>query len=310
MPPPSDKAIDIDVVFLQDCTESQQPYIDTVRKHVMDAIPMINSQANLKGGSARYRVIAFRDHREQGCDWLLKEHGFTTDPSVLAKQLEDLVASGGGDGPEAQIDGLDGARRSNFRLTAKRIVILITDSPPHGVGEPGDSVPVDHPEALTHQVILNTYKKKDIQLNVLACVPEITYYEIAEKFYKDLTQKTSGLYTPIPEPHENPDAIKLAIVGCILHSTDSLRMTDRWEKWIVDQSQANRSHDAIVNDIYSKITQEGEKCHKVSCTEHRGTADVQYRLVDVNRDYVDNIVSKTLRFKTDIKANPHMYDTY
>ncbi|KIJ99722.1 hypothetical protein K443DRAFT_679748 [Laccaria amethystina LaAM-08-1] len=308
MPTPSNKAIDIDVVFLQDCTESQQPYIDTVRKYVKDAIPMIKSQADLKGGSARYRLIGFRDHKEQGCDWLVKLHDFTTDPSVLANQLEALIASGGGDGPEAQIDGLDAARRSPWRQTAKKIVILMTDSPPHGIGEPGDSVPVDHPEALTHEIILKSYNKNDIQLSVLACVPEITYYEKAEQFYQDLTQKTSGLYVPLPEPHINPEPMKRAIVGCVLHSTNSLRTTDRWEEWIKDQS--DRGHDAIVNDIHSKLTQEGETCHKVSCTEHRGTNDVHYKLTDVNRDFVDAIVGKTLRLKTDMKANPHMYDEH
>lgn len=134
-----------DVVFLQDCTESQQPYIDTVRNYVKDAIPMINSEADLKGGTARYRVIAFRDHKEQDCDWLLKQYDFTNDSSVLAGNLKTLVASGGGDGPEAQIDGLDAARRSAWRQTAKKIVILMTDSPPHGIDEPGDTVPLDHP---------------------------------------------------------------------------------------------------------------------------------------------------------------------
>ena len=48
-----------DVVILQDCTESQQPYIDTVRKHVKDAISMIKSQVDLKGGSARNRNICW-----------------------------------------------------------------------------------------------------------------------------------------------------------------------------------------------------------------------------------------------------------
>jgi hypothetical protein len=142
-----------DVVFLQDCTESQQPYIDAVRKYVKEAIPMIKSQADLKGGSARYRVVAFCDHKEQGCPWLVQQFDFTADPSVLANNLSNLVASGGGDGPEAQIDGLDAARRSAWRQTAKKIVILITDSPPHGIGEPGDSVPVDHPEGKKNCII-------------------------------------------------------------------------------------------------------------------------------------------------------------
>ncbi|KDR79309.1 hypothetical protein GALMADRAFT_63585 [Galerina marginata CBS 339.88] len=306
MPPPSDKIVDIDVIFLLDCTESQQPYIDTVRNHVKDAIPMINSQADLKGGTARYRTIGFRDHREQGCDWLVKAHNFTADATVLADQLSSLVASGGGDGPEAQIDGLDAARRSPFRLTAKRIVMLLTDSPPHGIGEPGDSVPEDHPDALTHQKILKDYNRVNIQLDVLACVPEITYYEKAEGFYKGLTQATAGLYIPLPDPHSNPEPMKRAIVGAVLHSTNSLRTADRWEKWILAQS--DRGHNAIVNDIYSQLIQEGQQRHIVTSTEHRGDiTDVQYGLANVDRGFVDAIVAKTLRLQTDMKANPHMY---
>ena len=54
--------------------------------------------------------------------------------------------------------------------------------------------------------------------------------------------------------------------------------------------QSDRGHHAIVNDIHSKLTQEGEKYHKVSCPEHRDTNDVQYELVDVNRDYVSSLV--------------------
>jgi len=98
----------------------------------------------------------------------------------------------------------------------------------------------------------------------------------------------SGLYVPLPDPHANPEPMKRAIVGCILHSTNSLRTADRWEEWIMDQS--DRGHHAIVNDIHSKLTQEGEKYHKVSCPEHRDTNDVQYELVDVNRDYVSSLV--------------------
>ena len=58
-----------------------------------------------------------------------------------------LVASGGGDGPEAQLDALDAVRRSAWRANAARIVIMITDSAPHGINEPGDVVPGSHPKS-------------------------------------------------------------------------------------------------------------------------------------------------------------------
>jgi len=99
----------------------------------------------------------------------------------------------------------------------------------------------------------------------------------------------SGLYVPIPEPHVDADAIKNAIVGCVLYSTGSLRTAERWSKWIMDQS--HRGQNAITNDIYSKLIEEGVKCHSVSCTEHRGQPKVQYAQGYVSRDHVSSFVS-------------------
>jgi hypothetical protein len=135
-----------DVVFVHDATGSLQPYIDDARQFVNNRIRDIQNKAIMNGGDARYRVIAFRDHREEGDLWTVHDlNPFTKDFAVLKRQLDALVTSGGGDGPEAQIDALDAALRSSWRRDAKRIVILITDSPPHGIREPGDVVPASHP---------------------------------------------------------------------------------------------------------------------------------------------------------------------
>jgi hypothetical protein len=52
-----------------------------------------------------------------------------------------LVATGGGDGPEAQSDALSAAPNVDWKDNATKIVILITDSPQHGIGEDGDGFP-------------------------------------------------------------------------------------------------------------------------------------------------------------------------
>ncbi|KIM43870.1 hypothetical protein M413DRAFT_443748 [Hebeloma cylindrosporum] len=171
---PSDQLINADVVFVHDATGSQQPYIDDARKFVLDNIRVIQRTANLKGGDARFRVIAFRDHREQGDLWTIHDSNpFTKDSAVLKKQLDALVASGGGDGPEAQLDALDAALRSSWRRDAKRLVILITDAPPHGIKEPGDTVPASHPSSLTPDSIRQSYKTTKTllvrSLNLLHC---------------------------------------------------------------------------------------------------------------------------------------------
>jgi hypothetical protein len=98
----------------------------------------------------------------------------------------------------------------------------------------------------------------------------------------------SGLYLPVPEPDTNPEPIKRAVIAAVLHSTKSLRTTARFANYIMDQS--HRGHNALVNDIHAKLIEEGEKCHKVSCTERGDKHDVHYTLGDVHRDHVSGFV--------------------
>jgi len=56
----------------------------------------------------------------------------------MQKNLSGLVATGGGDGPEAQTAALAAALDLNWAEDSIKMVVLITDSPPHGLGEAGD----------------------------------------------------------------------------------------------------------------------------------------------------------------------------
>jgi hypothetical protein len=56
----------------------------------------------------------------------------------MQKNLSSLVAAGGGDGPEAQTAALAAALDLEWAENAIKMVVLITDAPPHGLGEAGD----------------------------------------------------------------------------------------------------------------------------------------------------------------------------
>lgn len=56
----------------------------------------------------------------------------------MQKNLSSLTAAGGGDGPEAQTAALAEALDMDWAENAIKMVILITDSPPHGLDESGD----------------------------------------------------------------------------------------------------------------------------------------------------------------------------
>jgi hypothetical protein len=56
----------------------------------------------------------------------------------VEKDLGTLYASGGGDGPEAVTAALAEALNMDWRPEASKMVVLIADAPPHGIGEYGD----------------------------------------------------------------------------------------------------------------------------------------------------------------------------
>jgi hypothetical protein len=127
-----------DVVFLQDTTGSQGPYIQSARKAIRSICDKISASGHLSKDLIRFGLIAFRDHPPQDKTYVTKEFGFTSDIDVMQKNLAGLIATGGGDGPEAQTAALAAALNMDWAENAMKMVILITDSPPHGIGESGD----------------------------------------------------------------------------------------------------------------------------------------------------------------------------
>ena len=58
----------------------------------------------------------------------------------MRQHLSSLYATGGGDGPEAVTAGLYQALTMDWRPNASKMVVLIADAPPHGIGEYGDGM--------------------------------------------------------------------------------------------------------------------------------------------------------------------------
>ena len=131
-------------MFIQDTTGSQQTYIDAsvaCCKDVCIALKrsgQFDLEEDNENGFLRLAVIAFCDHFD-GDEYVTKDFsGFTSDIDAIVANLSTLVAYGGGDGPEAVTAALDKALKLKWSRDAAKVVVLITDAPPHGIGEDGD----------------------------------------------------------------------------------------------------------------------------------------------------------------------------
>jgi len=100
----------LDIAFIIDATGSMGAYIEEAKNSIRD---IINSTLNdLKeafpenyNDKLKFSIVAYRDHPPQDNSFVTDKLDFTTSDNAI-NYLSKLEASGGGDFPEAVMDGM------------------------------------------------------------------------------------------------------------------------------------------------------------------------------------------------------------
>ena len=134
-------------MFIHDTTGSLEPYIDASVTRCKDVCITLQGSGQLdEVEGLRLAVVAFRDH---GDEYVTKDFGgFTYNVATIESTLSKLVALGGGDGPEAVTAALYKALKLDWRDDAAKIAVVITDAPPHGIGERCDKYRCGEPDGM------------------------------------------------------------------------------------------------------------------------------------------------------------------
>lgn len=118
-----------DIMFVLDCTGSMQGEIDAIR----DSIAAFADTIESDGVRVRVGLVEFRDRLNGEEAKVLNFEGepFTSKPALFRAQLSGLLATGGGDAPESSLDAVMLALRQPFAADSSKVIVLITDAPPH-----------------------------------------------------------------------------------------------------------------------------------------------------------------------------------
>jgi len=250
----------VDILFLQDTTGSQGPYINSARKAIRDICNKISASADIKKELIRFGLIAFRDHPPQDMSYVTKNFGFTDDISVMQANLDRLTAAGGGDGPEAQTAALAAALDMEWTDDAVKMVVLITDAPPHGIGEDGDGF-TKSPDQNDPLEIARQMAERGITLFVIACEPALSRYKNAVDFYTALTQLTSGKMFSLMMADKLGDYI----VGTAVETIETEKLIKEFENVIVDDVYgAGTPIEKVTNDLQEKLNSKGHKLNTIA----------------------------------------------
>lgn len=122
----SNNRVPIDFVFVIDHTGSMKDKIDAVKQNI-DAF---TTRLAAKGIDYRLGLVVFDDE-------VSSRHWMTDDLNEFKKWVNEIETSGGGDKKENALEALRAVTGMNFRSSANRVAILVTDAPYHRYNEDG-----------------------------------------------------------------------------------------------------------------------------------------------------------------------------
>ena len=126
----------VDVVMCIDATGSMRPFLEEVKKKVLDFYPnlcMAMEKQNMKVDQVRVKIIAFRDYgvndypaMSESCFFDLPE-----DDKELQSFLMGIKPVGGGDDPENSLEAIALALKSKWTIEGEKnrhVIVVFTDN--------------------------------------------------------------------------------------------------------------------------------------------------------------------------------------
>jgi hypothetical protein len=180
----------VDVAFVVDTTGSMGPFIDAARQQIRTIAEEVAAKGDL---DFRFAVVEYRDHPPQEPSFVERPYPFS-DGDDLQTVLERLTPAGGGDAPEAVLDGLIAAANLQWRRNADRLCFLVGDAPPHGYEPEADTWPDGCPCRATPNGVVELLNGRTIRLHAIT----LTRNAALVRAFRELAEGTGGTLTEAP----------------------------------------------------------------------------------------------------------------
>jgi Mg-chelatase subunit ChlD len=160
----------VDLAFVVDTTGSMGGLIRAAQRQMVRMLEEVTRAADI---NLCLGVVEYRDHPPQD-QMVYRVYPFTGNLKQAQKNIEGLRANGGGDAPEAVLDGITAAcRQLTWWKHARRLMVLVGDAPPHGVGASGDSFSQGCPCGETIASVTRLAEENRVTIHSLGLTSEV-----------------------------------------------------------------------------------------------------------------------------------------
>eukprot|EP01083_Nonionella_stella_P174503 605127_1 len=274
----------LDVAFVLDCTGSMNSYIQSCKDNIIAISSKISKEVD--NCDVQFALVSYRDIPPQDKTFVTKILNFTPIPFKIQIELQQISASGGGDQPEALTSALYACHKQlEWRNPSIKIIIVITDAPPHGLethvedgfpdGDPdtfntdGDKEGASKDSgAKTYLNIIQIIQdiRNDLKAAIysVACEPDLSCNnDYANDFMQYIAQYTKGKFLPLSSAKLLPDVI----VGSVKQQMRLDDLTNRLDeeiKKIKLEHGDDISSEELNKILMVKLKDEGVKKKEIS----------------------------------------------
>jgi Mg-chelatase subunit ChlD len=189
----------IDVVFVIDSTGSMQDEIRQVKTHIKKIVKEVES--GYPRPDLRIGIVTYRDHAPEEYGYVTQYLDLTSDIDRALNFLGNIDAQGGGDHPEAVADGLyDAIHSMNWRdysiqsvpaYETQKLIFLIGDAAPHGVGSSDSSFEQGCPDGHNYKESIEEAQIRGIRIFTVSG-SGMDYPGV--RVWQDIAEETGGSY--------------------------------------------------------------------------------------------------------------------
>ncbi len=223
--------VKIDAVFLIDSTGSMADEIRSVKSHIIKIVDEVRSgqpSPDLKIG-----VVTYRDYEPEEREYLVKSFDLTDDVDDALNFIKKIQANGGGDYPEAVATGMHHAvNKMEYRSDAIKVVFLIGDASPHGVGSAETTFVQGNPDGFDYKELINDAKDQGI---IFYTVSGSGMDPVGLNVWKEIADKTGGQYERLTYERQDVDEY---------YASESIE-----EDWVIEEAKASADYEASSNSI-------------------------------------------------------------
>lgn len=175
----------VDLAFVVDTTGSMGNLIAAAQKQMISMLGELTRAADIH---LCLGIVEYRDHPPQDCI-VTRVHAFSEDLQAAEQVIKQLHAQGGGDGPEAVLDGITAAcRELAWWRYARRLMVLVGDAPPHGVRATGDAFARGCPCGETIASVTQLAEEQRITIHSLGLTPAVS------ESFREISYLTGGQF--------------------------------------------------------------------------------------------------------------------